>query len=125
MKICFFTYIILELNSALDSGEYDDLPMHEAIAHIEAGDVVAWLKRRVPQLDLSLLSDHHIAEYQAALEDLLVNHAGRERLTWGVEKRALCLLLAWTNEIVQRASRWQPPEDANWGDIPLASLMPQ
>ncbi|MBY0502970.1 MAG: hypothetical protein K2X03_03605 [Bryobacteraceae bacterium] len=125
MKICFFTYIILELNSALDSGEYDDLPMHEAIAHIEAGDVVAWLKRRVPHLDLSLLSDHHIAEYQAALEDLLLTYGGRERHKWGVEKRALCLLLAWTNEIVQRASRWPPPEDANWGDIPLVSLTPQ
>ena len=98
------TYLINELNSALDSGAYDEIPMREASHHIEIGDVVPWLKIRVPEMDLSLLSDSDIDEYHASLFDIYGGYAGRERRKWGVERRALCLLLAWTNEIVQR--RW-------------------
>ncbi len=124
MKICFFTYIILELNAALDTGKYDDIPMSEVQEHIESGAIVAWLKHRVPSMDLSLLADEHIAEYQADLEDLLENYCGRERRKWGVGKRGLCLLIAWTNEMVQRrTSSWVPPENAGgWGGIPVSVI---
>jgi hypothetical protein len=102
MKANKLTYIILELNSALDSGTYDDIPMREARQHIDAGDVVPWLKDRVKETDLSLSTDSDIAEYHASLSDIHGGYAGKERRKWGVERRALCLLLAWTNEILQQ-----------------------
>jgi hypothetical protein len=67
MKTTTFTCLILELNSSMDSGTYDDIPMQEAIEHIEAGDVVPWLQRRAPNMDLSLLTESDIAEYQESL----------------------------------------------------------
>ena len=102
MRASKLTYLLLELNSALDSGAYDEIPMREASQHVDAGDVVPWLKTRVTGMDLSLLTDSDIAEYHASLSDIYGGYAGQERRKWGVERRALCLLIAWTNEIVQR-----------------------
>jgi hypothetical protein len=83
------TYIILELNSALDSGAYDDVPMREASQHIDAGDVVPWLTGRVAEMDFSLLTDSDIPEYHVSLSDIYGGYAGKERRKWGVERRAL------------------------------------
>jgi hypothetical protein len=44
MKLQNLTYIIRELNGALDTGKYDDIPMQAASQHIKAGDLVSWLK---------------------------------------------------------------------------------
>jgi hypothetical protein len=99
------TYTILELNAALDTGKYDDIPMQEASQHIEAGDVIPWLQSKVPDVDLSALTGEAANEYQSALADIYGGYAGNERRKWGVERRALCLLIAWTNELVQQR-RW-------------------
>jgi len=96
------TYIILELNAALDSGKYDHVPMSEASQHIKSGDVISWLKREAPEIDLSLLREESAKEYEAALGDIYGGCGGSERRKWGVERRALCLLIAWTNELIQR-----------------------
>ena len=106
MKLTDLTMIILELNAALDSGKYDDLPMEAASEHIEAGDIVAWLKNSAPEVDLSLLTPETVNEYQSALSDLNGGYGGRERSKLGVQRRALCLLIASTNELVQQ-KRWQ------------------
>jgi hypothetical protein len=37
-------------------------------------------------------------------------YSGDERKKWGVENSGLCLLLAWTNEIIQQGSGWHPRE---------------
>jgi hypothetical protein len=37
-------------------------------------------------------------------------YAGNERRKWGIENLGLCLLLAWTNEIIQQGSGWYPSE---------------
>lgn len=106
MKLKTLTYIILEINAALDSGGYDDLPMQEVSQHIEAGDVVPWLKVRIPKADLSLLTEQNVHEYQAGLADIHGGYAGNERRKWGVANRGLCLLIAWTAELIQRGS-WE------------------
>ena len=104
MKLHTLTYIIFEINTALDSGGYDDLPMQEVSQHIEAGDVVSWLKGRVPEADLSLLTEQSANEYQAGLADIYGGYAGNECHKWGVENRGLCLLIAWTAELIQQGS---------------------
>jgi hypothetical protein len=102
MKLHTLTYIILEVNAALDTGKYDDLPMQEVSDHIEAGDVIAWLRRRVPEADLSLLTEQDAQEYRAGLADIQGGYGGSERRKWGVENRGLCLMIAWTNELIQQ-----------------------
>ena len=106
MTLTNLTYIILELNAALDTGKYDHIPMSEASQHIEAGDVLPWLKRMVPEIDLSPLCEEIANEYQAALGDIYGGYGGSERRKWGVERRGLCLLIAWTNELIQQR-RWR------------------
>ena len=106
MTLTNLTYIILELNAAVDTGKYDDIPMSEASEHIQSGDVIAWLKGKAPDIDLSLLSEESGSEYQSALQDIYGGYGGRERRKWGVERRALCLLIAWTNELIQQR-RWK------------------
>ncbi len=105
MNASKLTYLILELNSALDSGLYDKIPMREATQHIEAGDVVPWLTGEFKHMDVSLLDDSDIREYHKLLSEIHGGYAGNERRKWGVEHRALCLLIAWTNEILQRKCR--------------------
>ena len=102
MKLNKLTYIILELNAALDTGKYDDVPLLEASQHIDAGDIVSWLGIRIPDMDLSLLTAQDADEFQAGLADIFGGYAGAERRKWGVERRALCLLIAWTSELIQR-----------------------
>jgi hypothetical protein len=51
--------------------------MQEVSQHIEAGDVVPWLRVRIPEADLSRVAN-----------------------------RGLCLLIAWTAELIQRGS-WE------------------
>jgi hypothetical protein len=106
MTLTNLTYIIFELNAALDSGKYDHVPMSEASQHIESGDAISWLKREVPEIDLGLLSEESAKEYEAALRDIYGGWGGSERRKWGVERRALCLLIAWTNELIQQR-RWK------------------
>ena len=106
MTLTNLTYIILELNAALDSGRYDHVPMSAASQHIKSRDVIPWLKREAPEIDLSLLPEEVAEEYEAALRDIYGGYGGGERRKWGVERRALCLLIAWTNELIQQR-RWQ------------------
>ena len=89
-------------NAALDTGKYDDIPIEEISAQIEAGDLIAWLRRRIPEVYLSLLTEQDESEYQAGLADMHGGYGGRERRKWGVENRGLCLIVAWTNELIQR-----------------------
>ncbi len=105
MELSKLTYIVFELNSVLDSGAGDDIPIEEAKFHIGAGDTIPWLRERFQEIDLSLLSGDDISEYQAGLSDIEGAYEDSERRKWGVERRALCLLIAWTNELVQREHR--------------------
>src|SRR5690349_19336859 len=112
MEISRLTYILLILNAALDTGEYDDITMVEVRDRIEAGNVLFWLKSRIPVLDFSLLKADEVAEYEASLADIRESYGGMEGRKWGVRKRGLCLLIAWTNEIIQRK------DSAGWHVIP-------
>jgi hypothetical protein len=108
MTLTNLTFIILELNSALDTGKYDDVEVIEVKQHIEARDVILWLRTRVPEIDLSLLSAEDGAQYEEGLSDILGGYAGSERRKWGIENRGLCLLIAWTNELIQRRAFTEP-----------------
>jgi hypothetical protein len=55
------------------------------------------------ELSLSQLYDPASAEkINSELKSILGGYAGDERRKWGVENSGLCLLLAWTNELIQQ-----------------------
>ena len=104
MKLNYLVYVILKLNIALDSGKYQDVSMEEVREHIEAGDIVAWLNERVPAARLDGLCEAHLAELQAGLAFMQAEYGGMER-KWGVINSGLCLLIAWTGEIIKERTR--------------------
>lgn len=101
MKIRKLTYLILEFNAALDRGDSDEISLDDVNEHIRARDVLPWLARAA-EINLSEVDEKDADEYHERLEMLRGAHQGRELRKWGVENRGLCLLLAWTNEIVDQ-----------------------
>lgn len=108
INLSFLTFLILQLNSVLDTGRYDGVPISEVHAAIKRGAVLRSLKERCGEdIDLSLfLGPHGDREfepwYEKKLQDIYGAYAGNERRKWGVENRGLCLLIAWTNELIQQ-----------------------
>ena len=108
MKVTALTIVILELNHLIDTGRYNDISIQDIHNAIEGKRVLRMLKERAGRdLDLSihLKSDTYgnfEAYYEQKLYDIYGGYAGEERRKWGVERLGLCLLLAWTNEIIQQ-----------------------
>lgn len=111
-----FTLMIVSLNSLLDTGRHDDITLDEVKAHIEDGTVLRWIQTRSGEDDIGLLSilldgkTYYGFEsfYVTALQSTLDAYGGQARRKWGVENRGLCLLIAWTNEIIQQGHDWLP-----------------
>ena len=116
-KLTVLTLLILEYNQLLDSGKYNDITIDEVHKAIERKDIIPWLAERTAgDSDFSLYTD--VDTYSVYLEfyyEQMVNiyggYAGQERRKWGVENLGLCVLIAWTNEIIQQGSGWHPYEE--------------
>jgi hypothetical protein len=78
--------------------------VHEVSEAIRAPGLVAWMRKNIPDADLSLLQEPDISEYEQMMRDLQGGYRGQEGRKWGVENRGLCPLLAWTNELAQRST---------------------
>ena len=118
MKHTPLTLMILHLNSLLDLGKCDSITVDEVKNHIDDRSILPWLRQRAPELDAELrefLDTHLYGDFEEfyadQMLDICLSYSGRERRKWGVEKRGLCLLIAWTNEIIQRGSGWRPDAD--------------
>lgn len=114
MKHPALTLLILNLNHLLDTGRYDDITLGEVKAHIKDGSVLQFIRSRAGQdVDLSILLDgrsygNFERFYVTYLQSIQDAYGGDERRKWGVSNRGLCLLIAWTNEILQQGSDWHP-----------------
>jgi len=108
MKVSALTLLILEVNSLIDTGKYADITIKDIHNAIEGKRVLRFLQERAASdIDLSLHLDGNAyggfeSYYETQLENLYGGYAGRERRKWGVENSGLCLVLAWTNEIIQQ-----------------------
>ena len=103
MRRTELTWIILQLNAEIDSGSTASID--EVEDQIEAGSLFTWLRDRYPGLDLSVVTAPGYGDADgilAGLQQLLGGYRGSERRKWGVENNGLCLLLAWTNELIQQ-----------------------
>ena len=108
MKVSAFTLLILNINSLIDSGKYSDISISDIHHAIEGKRVLRFLKERAgTDIDLSIHLDSTVCgDFESYYEDQLMRiydgYAGQERRKWGVENSGLCLVLAWTNEIIQQ-----------------------
>lgn len=117
MEHSALTLLILHLNSLLDSGKYDNITVDEVKRHIDDGSILRFLRQRAgSDIDLSIHLDtatygNFEEFYVSYLQAILGGYSGYERRKWGVENKGLCLLIAWTNEIIQQGSGWKPMEN--------------
>ena len=106
MKLVCLTNLVFGLNAAIDTGKHQTISINEVEGHIEKGDLIPWLREKLGKdIDLSLLDHTMVTEITSGLNDILGGYRGRERRKWGVERSGLCLLLAWTNELIQQG-KW-------------------
>ncbi|EQA1595580.1 hypothetical protein ABKU91_20240 (plasmid) [Enterobacter hormaechei] len=108
MKLTYLTLLILHINSLIDSGKYNDITIEEVHNAIERKQLLKFLKKRCGKdIDLSLHLDEDIKFediYEERMLSLYDGYAGNESRKWGVRNLGLCLVLAWTNELIQMSS---------------------
>lgn len=108
MKVSALTLLILNINSLIDSGKYSDISIDDIHQAIEGRRVLRFLKERAgADIDLSIHLESNAygdfeSYYESQLESIYGGYAGQERRKWGIENSGLCLVLAWTNEIIQQ-----------------------
>ncbi len=117
IKLRSLTQIVLQINHMLDSGEYNDITIDGIKAEIANGTVLSFVKSKIKEedydLSLSLILETYSdfeKRYCEQLQSILEVYGGDEGRKWGIESNGLCLLLAWTNEIIQLGSGWYPSE---------------
>lgn len=116
MKHAELTLLILGLNSMIDSGKFDDISLEEVRRHIDDGSILDFIRERAGHaLGLSFLESSYrapfVAEYVNYLQAILDAYGGDEGKRWGIKNKGLCLLLAWTNEILQQGTGWKAEEN--------------
>ena len=114
----YLTTLILQYNSLIDSGKYDEITIEDVRTYIGDGTVLESIRERAgADVDLSFqlsgeATDQSFPEYYGRyLRAMFDAYAGDERRRWRVENRGLCLLVAWTNEIIQQGWGWHPSEN--------------
>ena len=131
MKLSYLSYFIFNLNGAVDTGKYQNITIEEVEKHIEKRDLLRYLEKRLrDDIDLSLIipiEDLGVpddvadgkewiktqvalskqaasteAELIEGLQRILDAYGGEERRRWRVQNSGLCLLIAWTTELIQQ-----------------------
>lgn len=114
IKLTALTLIILELNQLIDSGKYNHIIIEDVHKAIEQKRIIPFLRETTKgDSDFSLYGgdgpySNFVEYYHEQMYQIYSGYAGNERRRWGVENLGLCLLLAWTNEIIQQGAGWYP-----------------
>lgn len=114
IKLTALTLLILELNHLIDSGKYNSITIENVNTAIEQKRIIPFLKEATQgDSDFSLYGSDgtysgFVEYYHEQMYQIYAGYAGNERRKWGVENLGLCLLLAWTNEIIQQGAGWYP-----------------
>lgn len=112
MKLTALTNAILEITMLIDSGRHDGISLSDVKEQIKKGTVVRFLIDRGADFSAHLEGSAYgnfEKWYGDKLERIREAYAGDERRKWGIEKRGLCLLLAWTNELIQQGDEIEMP----------------
>ncbi|OBY37694.1 hypothetical protein PR729_02460 [Providencia rettgeri] len=105
MKGSLVTSLIIHLNSLIDSGKYQDISIQQVHSAIENKTLLQFIKSKCGNdIDLSVHFYEKFnfeSEYENKMYEMYGGYAGNESKKWGVRNQGLCLVLAWTNEILQ------------------------
>lgn len=113
------TCLLMQINAAIDTGKYGDVSILEVQAHIEKGDLLAFLTERLgDDVDLGLYGPHHEAVLHVWLLDILDANIGQEAGHWWIRKSGLCLLVSWIAELIKRRDWEKPVEIDGWCYFP-------
>lgn len=109
MTLIDLTFLILQLNHLVDHDLHRPITLDDARDHIRKGDVFEWLDQKfMADIDLSIYRGQPSRnEISAEWANILGGYEGSENRKWGVAKNGICLLLAWTNEIVQQQTAYR------------------
>ena len=122
MQVSALTLLILHVNSLIDTGKYNDISISDVHEAIEKRGVLRMLKARCSaDIDLSLhLDSTAYGDFEKLFENemdsIYGGYGGQEGRKWGVRNSGLCVILAWTNEIVQRGEFTSSGEKLVWRD---------
>ncbi|WP_440030202.1 hypothetical protein [Chromobacterium amazonense] len=108
MKVTAITLLILQLNSLIDSGKYNSIEISDVHKAIKRKSLLRYLKEECKNdIDLSGHLGKTYGDFETyfenAIHQIYGGYAGEERRKWGVQNLGLCLVLAWTNELIQQA----------------------
>jgi len=112
MELIALTHLIAEINHLIDLGKYDGITIEDIYKAINNGSILRYLKEKAgDDIDLSIyLKTKTFNDFESwyveHLQSLYNAYSGDENRKWGIQNRGLCLLLAWTNEIIQQGSGW-------------------
>ena len=113
-KLTVLTLLILEYNHLIDTGKYNHISIDNVHYAIEQKNIIEYVsKETAGDSDFSMFTaegpySDYINFYHEQMYQIWGGYAGKERRKWGVEKSGLCLLIAWTNELIQQGSGWHP-----------------
>lgn len=114
IKLTALTFLILELNHLIDSGKYNDISIDVVHSAIAEKRIIPFLQETTKgDADFSLYGadgpySNFVEYYHEQMNRTYDAYGGDERRKWGVENLGLCLLLAWTNQIIQDGAGWHP-----------------
>jgi len=115
-KLTVLTLLILEFNHLIDTGKYNHISIEDIHTQIENKNIIDYLRNvTAGDSDFSMFTTEgpysdYLEYYHEQMYQLYGGYAGNERRKWGVENLGLCLLVAWTNELIQQGSGWHPYE---------------
>lgn len=120
MHLNAITMILRNISIILDSNKYQDISINEIHQHIENGTILNFISSFDEAEELKDIMKSDLWKgfdefYVQSLQSIYHGYAGDERRKWGIQNSGICLLLAWTNEIIQMGSGWYP--DTNLSDI--------
>ena len=106
------TLLLLYINILIDSGQHDAVSLQEVKDHIREGTILRFLRQLAAPGDFDIFlvnSPYGNFEryYVTSLQAIYTAYAGDELRRWGIERRGLCLVMAWSIEILKSGSGWR------------------
>ena len=94
MKSGDLTFLMMIINTAIDTGKYQDISIEEVWEHIEKGDLIPHLKDKIGDKYLNRYNPVLAGEINSKMQDYLESWKGQEWRKGGVKNSGLCLLIA-------------------------------
>lgn len=116
MKLTALTLLVMKLNHLIDSNKYGGITIEDAHQAIKQKNIIPYLTDTTKgDSDFSVYGTegpyaNSVDNYHEQMLRIYEGYAGNERRKWGVENSGLCLLLAWTTQIIQQGAGWYPDE---------------